>query len=68
MLALALWRADRCPRCGGDIDVCTSQDNDGKYVPALPLRCHATTAVSIQQKQYEDTPQAEALLWRVEKK
>lgn len=68
MLALGVWRATRCPNCGLDIEECTSPDNDGRYVASLPHRCHATTARLIRQKEYEETPQSEALLFSVEKR
>lgn len=68
MLALAEYRATRCPSCGQDIRECTAPDGDGKYTAGLPTRCHATTALSIAQKAYAETPQREALLWRVERR
>lgn len=68
MLALADYRATRCPSCGQDIRECTAPDADGRYHVGLPVRCHATTALSIARKAYVDTPQSEALLWRTERR
>lgn len=68
MLALADYRATRCPSCGRDIRECTAADAEGAYVTPPPVRCHATTAKSIAQQAYADTPQREALLWRTERR
>lgn len=68
MLALAAWRASRCPHCGRDIAECTDPGSEGKYTAGLPHRCHATTALLIAQDQHQETPQAGALMWHVEKR
>jgi hypothetical protein len=68
MLALGLYRAGLCPNCGRAMDECTASESEGKYHVGPPARCHATTALSIAQAAYRDAPQAEALLWRAEKR
>lgn len=68
LLALAEWRAGRCPACGGDLAECTAADADGQFEVAPPTRCHAATATSIAQRGYRDSPQPEALLWRVKRR
>jgi hypothetical protein len=68
MLALDLWRAQRCPHCGRNLDECTSAQAEDAWVAPPPTRCHAATAVSIRQDQYRDTPQAETLLWSVHRR
>lgn len=66
MLALASYRASRCPNCGRDIDECTT--SEGKWQVPPPTRCHASTALSIAQVAYRESPQPESLLWRVERR
>jgi hypothetical protein len=66
MLALHMWRATRCPHCGRALRECTAPD--AEYKAALPTRCHATTALLQAQKPYADTPQAEALLFHIERR
>jgi len=67
MLALAVWRANRCPNCGRDIRECTDESADWHVPP--PTRCHVTTALAIAQQQYyRDSPHPHALLWRVERR
>lgn len=68
MLALAEYRATRCPDCGRDVRECTDPASEGKYRVPPPDRCHATTALVIAQKVNAESPQPEALLWRVERR
>lgn len=65
MLALAEWRASRCPHCGGDISECTDPDLEGRWEVPPPHRCHATTALAAAQERYRDSPHPHALLWQV---
>ena len=70
MLALIGHRDGLCPcGCGLPADQTLAHESDGRRfaVPA-PTRCRARTALSIAQEQHKDTPQPEALLWRVERR
>lgn len=68
MLALALWRATRCPSCGRNVDECTAAANEGRYSAGLPHRCHATTALLQAQERYAEAQQPAALMWRITKR
>lgn len=68
LLALAAYRATRCPACGGDISECTSPDAEGGFEVPPPTRCQAKTALVIAQQDYKDSPQPEALLWRAKRR
>ncbi|MEU4399784.1 hypothetical protein [Micromonospora orduensis] len=68
LAALAAYRAGRCPSCGGDASVCCSPASDGAFVVPPPTRCHVTTALTIAQAQYQESPQPQALLWHVERR
>lgn len=59
MVALAIWRDNRCNRCGGDLTETTDEENDGTpghgtYVPVLPIRCHRCTALAKSEAKYRD--------------
>lgn len=49
MLALAEWRAGRCPRCSEPLHESTSIENDDAYTTTA-VRCHACTAVARAHK------------------
>lgn len=72
MLALALWRDQRCHRCGGDLAETTDEHNDGggpdraRYRPLDPVRCHRCTAVASSEDKYRKNPHPHALIHRVE--
>lgn len=68
MLALQMYRAGLCPHCKRPLRECADPESDGKWRVPPPTRCHATTALSIAAKQYDDTPQADALLFRTERR
>lgn len=68
MLALADYRASRCPNCGGDARECLDPETEGEWVVPPPVRCQARTAITIAQKPYGESPQPEALLFRAERK
>ena len=63
MLALAYYRATRCPVHGGDIAECTSEDAEGAYEVPPPTRCHVATALLQAQAGYAETKHPGALLW-----
>lgn len=71
-LALAHLRdeeaAYRCPNCGGDQRVCTPLEAEGAFEVPPPSRCHATTALLVEQRKDQDRPTPEALLWRVRRR
>lgn len=64
MLSLAEYKSSLCPICGYPKDVCQAAENSNKFVPNLPSRCHATTALRRAQKdpnnEYEHP---DALIW-----
>lgn len=66
MLALAVWRASRCPSCGGPIGEC-GPESDGRWKVPPPRRCYRTDALSIAQESSK-RPRPEALMWRVERR
>lgn len=72
MLALALWRDERCSGCGGDLVETTAEEHDGSpghsgYRPLLPVRCHRCTALAASEEKYrKDSPHPHALIHRVE--
>jgi hypothetical protein len=64
-LALALYRATRCPHCGGDIADCTRDWDDLVIRTPPPKRCKVTDALIDAQKNHTN-PKPQALLWRAE--
>jgi hypothetical protein len=68
MLALAEYRATRCPcGCGQDARESLDPETEGKWVVSN-VRCEARTALSIARKPYEESPQPEALLFHAERR
>lgn len=67
MVALAVYRAGRCPLCGGDIEECGSKSRGTWEVP-LPRRCWRTDALIAAQEARTKTEHPQALLWRVVKR
>jgi hypothetical protein len=64
MLALAEYRADRCPGCSGQLSETTAEDAERAFVGEPPHRCHKCTAIAIKQAEYQKTaPWPQALLW-----
>ncbi|MGC5019009.1 hypothetical protein [Micromonospora sp. DT47] len=70
MAALVGYRATLCPcGCGHLADDTLAHEDDGRrWVAPPPARCRARTALAIAQAQHQDSPQPEALLWRVERR
>jgi len=64
VLALADYRAGRCPLCGGDIEECGPKSRGQWKVPD-PRRCHRTDALILAQESRKKTVRPQALLWRV---
>lgn len=71
MFALAGYRDSYfCPcGCGLPAEQTLAHENDGHtFVVPPPTRCRARTALSIAQEKAADSPQPEALLFRVERR
>jgi hypothetical protein len=68
VLALALYRATRCPcGCGNDVRETTASRGTYTWRPRK-LRCLARDALAIAQEEHsKKTTHPEAVLWRVEK-
>lgn len=69
MLALAVHRSRLCPRCHTDLRETAHPDNEGRYRPALPTRCHKCDGLILSQEGYtrdQGTPRPEALLHNVD--
>ena len=63
-MALSLYEANLCPRCGRPIDVCTDPENEFKFKTGAPTRCHATTSQAIAAEQAKDARIPSALMFR----
>ena len=62
LLALAEYRAQLCPACGGPLAECTSHEATGPTFTAEFVRCRRRDALSMAQNAKErDRP--EALVW-----
>ncbi|WP_123661585.1 hypothetical protein [Actinocorallia herbida] len=66
--ALAHFEADECKGCGQPLSESTEASAEGAYDAPLPLRCHACTAVSIQQDAASKNAHPTALLYEVHRK
>lgn len=65
MLALAAWRASRCPHCGNDVDVCSAPEESVRVSIPAPRRCHVSTELQmVASSVYKDVPFPRALLFR----
>lgn len=62
MLALAEYRASRCPGCGGNLAETTASGSEGKYGPDLPLQCFQCEALGRSHDAYVDQPQPRSFL------
>lgn len=65
-LALAYYRATRCPCCGGDIEECGPQ-TAGTWATPPPRRCYRTDSLLLAQEGSKHA-RREALMWRTERK
>lgn len=54
MLALHMYRASRCPGCGGELNVTTASENEDRYRHELPLQCFRCVAFAQSHKAQED--------------
>jgi uncharacterized protein with PIN domain len=65
MLALRMYRASRCPSCGGDLAVTTAPENEGMFKKNLPVTCHRCVAFSVSHQAYADYPHPHSLIHQV---
>jgi len=68
MRALAQWRDDLCPLCGGPRSECQDPGAEFRYVGSAPTRCHRRTAILRAQDDWIKQPGAgleRGLLWGV---
>jgi hypothetical protein len=68
VLGLAGYKDTLCSLCGRPAHVCQNPDDQFNWVTPPPIRCHATTAVLMQQTGFteETNPQVNALLFGAE--
>jgi uncharacterized protein with PIN domain len=50
-LALAAWRASRCPNCSGNLAETTDPENEERY-KATSIRCYQCTAQAVEAKRF----------------
>lgn len=62
MLALALHEENRCPGCGGDINVTTDPKNEDGYRHQPPLQCFRCVAFSQAHQAYAEQPHPLSLI------
>lgn len=65
LLALAEYRAELCPVCGGPLAECTSHEATGPKFKASAVRCRRRDVLSMSQNAKQDTDRPEALVWSV---
>lgn len=64
MLALAEREALSCGGCGGWLPETTAIENDGRYAPPEPVRCHSCTTQAIAQEYHaKDAKHVHAVHW-----
>lgn len=61
-MALAVFEADACPGCGGQIAETTSPENEERYEAKIQAKCHRCYALAIVQAQAEKLPNPGSLL------
>ncbi len=64
--ALLAYEDSLCPGCKRSWAEATDPDNDGRYVPGRPIRCHSCTARSQMQGLYAGADHPDALYIPVE--
>jgi hypothetical protein len=68
MLALQSYEDSRCPGCGGDINVTTASENEGRYRHQLPLQCFRCVAFAQSHKAQEEQPYPLSLIHLVQQR
>ncbi len=56
MLALQAGEDNRCPGCGGDLNVTTAAEHDDRYRHQPPLQCFRCVAFAQSHKAHEGQP------------
>jgi len=62
MLALAQYRATRCPQCSGDLAVTTAPENEEKFKAEPPMQCFRCLAFSRSHEEYREEKHPLSLL------
>lgn len=62
MLALKVWQANRCPGCGGDINVTTVSEHEDQYRHQSPLECFRCQGFARSHKAHEDHSYPQSLI------
>lgn len=62
MLALAQYRAERCPHCGGDLAVTTAPENEDRFRSDEQLRCFRCVAFARAHDEWRKEKHPETLL------
>jgi hypothetical protein len=68
MLALAAYRATRCPGCGGDLSETTAAENEDKFWHEPPLQCYRCVGFARASQVYADQQHPHTFLHRVKLK
>lgn len=62
MLALQIYEENRCPGCGGDLNVTTAAEHEDAYRHQLPLECYRCQAFARSHKAQESHPYPHSLI------
>lgn len=65
MLALALYREQRCPGCGGPLSETAKPEHEDRYRPLPPIECHRCVAFHRSREDFHEHHAPEALIHRV---
>ena len=68
MMALADYRASRCPHCGGSLEETTDPANEDQYHRLDPVQCYRCLEYARADKEYAEYPFPFTLLHRVQLK
>lgn len=66
MMALADYRALRCPHCGGNLEESTDPANEDRYRHLDPIQCYRCLENARAEREYAEHPFPLTLLHRVE--
>lgn len=62
MLALAQYRALRCPQCGGELAVTTAPENEDRFKAEPPVQCFRCLAFARDHEEYREERHPHTLL------
>lgn len=62
MLALKVYRDNRCPGCGGDLNVTTASEHEDEYRHQPPLQCFRCVAFAQAHQEYAEQPHSQTLI------